>query len=191
MIDENNLIRYIKGQINPYGKPFTGTAYDFGLKIMSYIENMEEIGEWIPCSERLPGKEMDTDEDGLATVETTVILPNGELTTFIDDYMFNTGEFCTPYQVIAWRERPEPYHPEEVIKQTNADRIRSMTNEKLAEWIHNITQYYDEEQEPTVSIYDLDTKKDTELHDSYGDLLKWLQSEVEEQYEHTRIEVLP
>ena len=66
-----------------------------------------------------------------------------------------------------------------------------MTNEELAEWIHNITQYYDEEQEPTVSIYDLDTKKDTELHDSYGDLLKWLQSEVEEYYEHTRIEVLP
>lgn len=65
-------------------------------------------------------------------------------------------------------------------KQTNADRIRSMSDEELAEWIHNISQDYDEEQEPTVSIYNLDTKKDMELHDSYGDLLNWLQSEVEE-----------
>ena len=65
-------------------------------------------------------------------------------------------------------------------KMTQGDRIRAMSDEELAEWIHNITQYYDEEQEPTVSIYDLDTKKDTELHDIYGDLLKWLQSEVEE-----------
>lgn len=65
-------------------------------------------------------------------------------------------------------------------KPTNADRIRSMSDEELAEWIHNISQDYDEEQEPTVSIYNLDTKKDMELHDSYGDLLNWLQSEVEE-----------
>ena len=42
---------------------------------------------------------------------------------------------------------------------TQGDRIRAMRDEELAEWIHNITQYYDEEQEPTVSIYDLDTKK--------------------------------
>lgn len=174
MIDEKKLIARFK-QL----KGVDTLAIMFISDVISEIKKQPKIGEWILCSDWLPDKEMDTDEDGLATVETTVILPNGELTTFIDDYMFNTGEFCTPYQVIAWRERPEPYHPEEVIKQTNADRIRAMVDEELAEWIHNITHYYDEEQEPTVSIYNLDTKKDTELHDSYGDLLNWLQTEVE------------
>lgn len=54
MIDEKKIYNYIKEQINPYGKPFTGTVYEFGLKIMDYIENIEKVGEWIPCSERLP-----------------------------------------------------------------------------------------------------------------------------------------
>lgn len=52
---------YIQSQINPYGKPFKGTAYELGLKIMDYIKNMSTVepvrGEWIPCSERLPENE--------------------------------------------------------------------------------------------------------------------------------------
>ena len=31
MIDEKKLINYINAEINPYGKPFNGTAYEFGL----------------------------------------------------------------------------------------------------------------------------------------------------------------
>lgn len=67
----------------------------------------------------------------------------------------------------------------QVEPKTNADIIRSMTDEELAEWIHNIAQYHDSEQEPMVSIYDLDRKVEIEIHDSYGDLLKWLQKEVD------------
>ena len=43
----SNLIRrkkisdYIKGEINPYGKPFEGTAYELGLKIIRYIDAMD------------------------------------------------------------------------------------------------------------------------------------------------------
>lgn len=64
---------------------------------------------------------------------------------------------------------------------SNADRIRNMTDEELAEWLHNISQDYDDEQEPIVSIYNLNTEKEEVIHDSYGELLKWLQSEVEDQ----------
>ena len=32
---------YIKGEINPYGKQFEGTAYELGLKIMRYIDAMD------------------------------------------------------------------------------------------------------------------------------------------------------
>ena len=65
---------------------------------------------------------------------------------------------------------------------TNADRIRSMTDEELAEWLHNIAHYENSEQEPMVSIYDLDRKVDIEMYDSYGDLLKWLQKEVDQNH---------
>ena len=63
-------------------------------------------------------------------------------------------------------------------KETNADRIRNMSDEELAEWIHNMCEFKKDE-EPYRSIYNLDTEQEEEIHDSYGDLLKWLQSEAE------------
>lgn len=50
--DSKKIYDYIKRQINPYGKPFDGTVYAFGLQIMNYIERMrteeheEEVCEW-------------------------------------------------------------------------------------------------------------------------------------------------
>lgn len=63
------------------------------------------------------------------------------------------------------------------IKRTNADKIREMSNENLAEWITNICDF-EKEEEPYKSIYNLETEKEEEIHDSYGDLLIWLQSEA-------------
>ena len=63
-------------------------------------------------------------------------------------------------------------------KETNADRIRNMTDEELAEWLTNMCNF-EKDEEPYKSIYNLDTEKEEEIHDSYGDLLKWLQSEAE------------
>ena len=64
------------------------------------------------------------------------------------------------------------------MRKTNAERIRSMTDEELATWIHNITTYLDDD-EPMVSIYNLDSGKDEELHDSYGDIIEWLRKEAD------------
>ena len=61
---------------------------------------------------------------------------------------------------------------------TNADRIRNMSDEELAEWLHNMCDF-EKDEEPYKSIYNLDTEKEEEIHDSYGDLLNWLQSEAE------------
>lgn len=63
-------------------------------------------------------------------------------------------------------------------KQTNADRIRNMPDKELAEWIHNMCEF-EKDEEPFKSIYSLDTEQEEEIHDSYGDLLNWLQSEAE------------
>lgn len=40
LVYADDICRYIKAEINPYGKPFEGSAYEFGLKIMKYIESM-------------------------------------------------------------------------------------------------------------------------------------------------------
>ncbi len=63
-------------------------------------------------------------------------------------------------------------------KPTNAGRIRNMSDEELADWLHNMCDF-EKDEEPYKSIYNLDTEKEEEIHDSYGDLLNWLQSEAE------------
>ena len=65
-------------------------------------------------------------------------------------------------------------------RQTNADRIRNMSDDELAEWLHNMCDF-EKDEEPYKSIYNLDTEKEEEIKDSYGDLLKWLQSEAEQE----------
>ena len=51
MIDERKLTRYIKTEINPYGKPFNGTVYEFGNMLMDYIERMEKEPEIVHCKD--------------------------------------------------------------------------------------------------------------------------------------------
>ena len=41
LISRKKISGYIKMIINPYGKPFEGTAYELGLKIMRYIDAMD------------------------------------------------------------------------------------------------------------------------------------------------------
>ena len=41
LISRKKIRDYIKREINPYGKPFEGTAYELGLKIMRYIDSMD------------------------------------------------------------------------------------------------------------------------------------------------------
>ena len=62
-------------------------------------------------------------------------------------------------------------------RQINADRIRNMSDEELAEWLTNMCDF-EKDEEPYKSIYNLDTEQEEEIHDSYGDLLKWLRSET-------------
>ena len=50
-------------------------------------------------------------------------------------------------------------------KETNADRIRNMSDEELAEWLTNMCDF-EKNEEPYKSIYNLDTEKEEEIHDS-------------------------
>ena len=63
---------------------------------------------------------------------------------------------------------------------TNADRIRSMSDEELAEWLTNMCDFMNpDDEEPYKSIYNIDIEKEEIVHDSYGSIMDWLQSEVE------------
>ena len=58
---------------------------------------------------------------------------------------------------------------EDYVK-TNADRIRSMTDEELADWLSNMC-CFEKDDEPYKSIYNIDRNEEEEIYDSYGDLL--------------------
>ena len=91
-----------------------------------------------------------------------------------DCYNVGYSSYYVDY-VLKWKE--ECFEIVEK-KETNADRIRNMSDEELAEWLTNMCNF-EKNEEPYKSIYNLDTEKVEEIHDSYGDLLKWLQSEAE------------
>ena len=58
LIDRNKLYNHIKTEINPYGKPFKGSAYEFGVKLMDDLMEMEVVdakpivhGKWLRSTE--------------------------------------------------------------------------------------------------------------------------------------------
>lgn len=136
MIDEKRIYNYIRALINPYGKPFEGTTYELGLKIMKYIEEMEKVkyplsdcvgdckncwktklvndkgdgNSWIPCSERLPsenGKYLATGIKGSVYIaEFSKGVINGKPVSL---WCRSGGHYCN---VIAWMELPPAYEGE-------------------------------------------------------------------------------
>ncbi len=69
---------------------------------------------------------------------------------------------------------------EKNVCKDNADRIRSMSDEELAEWLSNMTDDFGDDEELYKSIYNLDTQKVEDIRHSYGDMLNWLQSPIED-----------
>ncbi len=121
MSDKRKIYDYIKRTINPYGKPFEGTAYELGLKIMDYIENMDDEKEngWIPVAERLPeenGRYLVTFKNGIkvcmvgyGSCKRTVLgYPIGH-----GWYSLEEAQYYAEDSIIAWMHLPEPYKEED------------------------------------------------------------------------------
>ena len=126
MSDKRKIYDYIKRTINPYGRPFEETAYELGLKIMDYIENMDDEKEngWIPVNERLPEDE----KEYLVTLEKVYGTPeklygiasylkfgdagywNEKKYGYLEWDKYSDGHGGTKmYKVIAWMSLPELY----------------------------------------------------------------------------------
>lgn len=71
--------------------------------------------------------------------------------------------------VLRWRDE---YF--EMVKQSmsNADKIRTMTDEELAEWLHNI-EPFEKDEDYYISMAG-EGEQEIYIRDSYGDILKWM-----------------
>ena len=116
MSDKRKIYDYIKKTINPYGRPFEGTAYEFGLKLMDFIENIdgEKANGWIPVSERLP----EESDYYMAYIYNEILNKyycRSERFSINNNYY---GELVwidlkSYEKVVAWRSLPEPYKEDE------------------------------------------------------------------------------
>ena len=91
-----------------------------------------------------------------------------------DCYNVGYSSYYVDY-VLKWKE--ECFEIVEK-KETNADRIRNMSDEELARFIHNIS-VYSEDEEPIIDVCIRETR--TTLYNDYVDILEWIQSEAEQE----------
>ena len=121
MSDKRKIYDYIKRTINPYGRPFDGTAYELGVKIVDFIENIdgEKENGWIPVTERLPeedGTYLVTFKNGIkvcmvgygSCARTVLGYPIGH-----GWYSLEEAQYYAEDSIIAWRPLPEPYKEDE------------------------------------------------------------------------------
>ena len=148
----------IKRSIEHYGKDVQSTVC------------MEECAELIQAiSKEKRGK---SDKCNLAEEMADVIICIEMLKQI---YNITEDEICS--WVITKQERIiRRIEKDTQSTKTNAERIRNMTDDELAEWLTNMCDF-ERNEDPYKSIYNLNTRKEEEIHDSYGDLLKWLKSE--------------
>lgn len=68
-------------------------------------------------------------------------------------------------KVLYWMPLPEPYQGSESHKQTNADKIRAMSDEELAEFIVNLDNHFGDEYEGEQSCLSWLQKESEGSHD--------------------------
>lgn len=97
---------------------------------------------WIPVSERLPEQPKENEIFDNKPLELYLVSIKGDPYPF---RAFWNGKFFTngwqKCDVTAWMPLPEPFRESEPHKQTNADRIRSMTDEELADFLVTVETY--------------------------------------------------
>lgn len=104
MIDEKKLIEEIKYLL--FNSEMLSPRWFAINEMLEIIKRQPKVGEWIPCSERLP----ETDDVVLITVFN---IDNNKL--FVTPAVYQHPFFCTwntlapEDKVIAWQPLPEPW----------------------------------------------------------------------------------
>lgn len=142
-----------------YGQ--TGVDHCCENALQMAINALENQPVWIPVSERLP-------EESLNSVIGWDTYRNRCCFVQYLGGRFVLSDDIDSVNVTAWMPLPEPYRESEPHKQTNADRIRNMTDEELAMAIMCPAEFTGSDKVCDFS------------HDCKDCTLAWLQKESEE-----------
>ena len=120
MVDEKRLIEKIEKIFETDEENIDCTLSDFAYHVFDCIKEQPKVGEWIPCSERLPElHRVDMQSSGeYYMISDSVIITDGEsigLTKYeVDDDRkgWLECEFEGNEDVVAWMPLPEPYKGE-------------------------------------------------------------------------------
>lgn len=119
MIDEKKLIEFIKS--NDFKRRIIQSKDSIQDILVQFITEQQKVGEWIPCSERLPElQRVDMESEGeYYMISDSVIITDGEnigLTKYEVDDDVRKGwlecEFEGNEDIVAWMPLPEPYKGE-------------------------------------------------------------------------------
>lgn len=133
-------IKYKKVGEDYYHIGYSSYNLDFVLewkrKCFSLVRERKSVAGWIPVNERLPNEDefIKSYRRNKYAAEFIVMIKgaNRPTTLYFTHDGWWTDNMKDRYDVTAWMPLPEPYREVELPKQTNADRIRSMTDEELA-----------------------------------------------------------
>ena len=121
------------------------------MDVIKIVENQEKIevpyvNKWIPVSERLPEMhKVKLEDDEYYMISDSVLITDGNSVCMseyeIDDeerYGWLEHDYEFSGEVTHWMPLPEPYMQadHETKKQTNAEWIRSMTDEELSSFLN-------------------------------------------------------
>ena len=93
LISREKIRDYIKAEINPYGKPFEGTAYELGLKIMRYIDAMDSAYDIDRVVEELLALNKNYN-DGINLYEEVAEIPTEEAIKIVKQGGVSNNDVC-------------------------------------------------------------------------------------------------
>ena len=107
MIDENLLIKKlykIKNKLINSNKVLASNKAYFVEKIIEIVKNEPKVGEWIPCSERLPKQSLNSVIGWDQYRERCVLVQY-----YMNNWILGNHETVN---IVAWQPLPEPYKGE-------------------------------------------------------------------------------
>ena len=119
MIDEKKLIEFIKS--NDFKMRTIQSKDSLQDILIQFVEEQPKIGEWIPCSERLPEMHReDMEAEGeYYMISNPVIVTDGQqiyIAEYEEDIDYRYGWHSLDGEdydnIIAWMPLPNPYRPE-------------------------------------------------------------------------------
>ena len=122
MIDEKKLIEELEKIFETDEENIDCTLSDFAYHVFDCIKAQPKIGEWIPCSERLPEMHReDMEAEGeYYMISNPVIVTEGQqiyIAEYEADMDYRYGWHSLDGEdydnIIAWMPLPKPYRPEE------------------------------------------------------------------------------